>query len=247
MPGLKKKSMDKKESSSSSYKDTMMKLKNYWPESTINLYLTKAITLHDLDSYIVTDEQMADINKVVLNIDDWYKKNPEYSFMTATKLLKEKAQIHMELPSNRDTDNGSAISRYFRSEYRSRSRYERAVEEDQYSRRSPGFDEDMSDDNFLDQVLHTEPSMPPASGHAILRGDSLDVAPVRPRSTTSAGPAETVMAAPTPVQHEVLYGTTPDGTMIPLQPTIINNVYSGTDDQDTGWSYNTETGVWQRQ
>src|SRR5271168_3443280 len=112
------------------YKDTMNKLKNYWPESTIELYMSKAISLHDLDDLIVDEQSMADINKVVLNMDEWYKKNPEYSFIIATKLLKEKANI--------PTPDGARINERAQYPFRNRTRFERAVENDQYARRLLG-------------------------------------------------------------------------------------------------------------
>jgi hypothetical protein len=143
MPGMKKaKTKYPSDSGSEEYKDTMMKLKNYWPESTIDLYVSKAISLHDLDNLVENQKQLAEINQVVLNVDEWYKKNPEYLFMSATKLLKEKANIVTPGSSER------SLARELYP-FRSRTRFEQAMETDQYSRRSPGFDEDMSDEAII--------------------------------------------------------------------------------------------------
>lgn len=267
MPGGVKKSNKAKypgEGSSSEYKDTMMKLKNYWPQSTIDLYMSKAISLHDLDNFITDEKSLADINQVVLNMDEWYKKNPEYSFMQAAKLLKEKANIPTPetLVDNSDSDG---MSRYIRNSFRNRTRYERAQEEDQYSRRGPQFEEDMSDEQFLETIQGQSESPARDVPERPMRGTratsvTLDDTSARwnnlfvdnqimrdPFSSTgSVGVAETVMATSTPPTNQLFGGITPEGTPVTLTRTGVGNTFIGTDPVGSSWIYDQDTGEWQR-
>lgn len=252
MAGLKKKAFGAKESNSD-YKDTMMKLKNYWPQSTIELYMAKAISLHDMDSWVDTEKKMADINQVILNMDEWHKKNPEYSFMTATKILKEKANI-----STPNAEN--IVESYERNPfYRTRSRYERAMENDQYYRGNP---EPEEDDEMVHEILHTEASrsglvmpneMPDedrgSEVRAVRASTSFTIDPeTSSRWNTLFGEsvgAETPVAPSNAAIRRTFQGVTPDGDMVSLTYQG-GSVYIGTDQNGSLWLYNEETAVWSR-
>lgn len=162
MPNMKKKPVfgGKEKPKNNEFEETLNKLKIHWPESAINLYLAKAISLHDLDEW-AQEPQMTEINKLVLNVDDWHRKNPEYLYLMCTKTLKEKENV----PTSNVLSSPVVEDDYqspFRG-YRSRSRYELASEMDSYTNRLG----DVSDDVFLDEI--SRPSNPMEESRPIAR------------------------------------------------------------------------------
>lgn len=77
--------------------DKLEPLKKYWTLETIENLLSNAMDMTDINDYMCDKEDSSiEIFDIILSDDEWFKKNPTYSFYVACLKVKEKHKLEFK-------------------------------------------------------------------------------------------------------------------------------------------------------